>query len=52
MNELDEIAYTQQWYDSLHSQLGEGVCRQLGIYAIPEGFQKADKLSMQEFRTR
>ncbi len=30
--------FTAAWYDSYRSSLGEGVCRQLGIYAIPDDF--------------
>jgi len=36
--QFNETPYTQAWYDSLSSRLGEGVCRQLGIYAIPADF--------------
>ncbi len=38
VTEFDEIPYTQSWYDSLRNRLGEGVCRQLGVYAIPTDF--------------
>lgn len=27
--------YTPEWYQSLRQRLGEGICRQLGVYAIP-----------------
>ncbi|WP_437227246.1 glycosyltransferase family 2 protein [Planctomicrobium sp. SH661] len=30
--------YSQAWYESMRTLLGEGACRQLGIYALPEGF--------------
>jgi glycosyltransferase involved in cell wall biosynthesis len=30
--------YTAQWYAEMKSLLGEGACRQLGIYALPEDF--------------
>ncbi|WP_437186644.1 glycosyltransferase family 2 protein [Planctomicrobium sp. SH668] len=30
--------YTQAWYQQMLAILGEGPCRQLGIYGIPEGF--------------
>jgi glycosyltransferase involved in cell wall biosynthesis len=36
--ELDEQAYSAQWYARLRRALGESVCRQLGIYAIPDDF--------------
>jgi glycosyltransferase involved in cell wall biosynthesis len=32
----DEAPYTQAWYEKYRAGLGEGVCRQLGIYAIPD----------------
>ncbi|QDU44415.1 Undecaprenyl-phosphate 4-deoxy-4-formamido-L-arabinose transferase [Symmachiella dynata] len=38
MNESSESPYSQPWYDTLLKQFGEGVCRQLGVYAIPEDF--------------
>ncbi len=38
VTEFDEIPYSQAWYDSLRNRLGEGVCRQLGVYAIPDEF--------------
>ena len=28
--------YTRAWYEAFRKSLGEGVCRQLGIYAIPD----------------
>ncbi|HWL10118.1 MAG TPA: glycosyltransferase family 2 protein [Planctomicrobium sp.] len=31
-------SYTPEWYESMKATLGEGACRQLGIYAIPEDF--------------
>lgn len=36
--EAERRPYTQEWYEGLRHQLGEVVCRQLGIYAIPEEF--------------
>lgn len=30
--------YSDEWYDHLKRLLGEGACRQLGFYAIPEDF--------------
>src|SRR5579864_5135545 len=29
-------AYSRQWYEAFRDSLGEGACRQLGIYAIPD----------------
>lgn len=29
--------YSPPWYEKYRASLGEGVCRQLGIYAIPDG---------------
>lgn len=34
--ELDAPPYSPRWYESFRRSLGEGVCRQLGIYVIPE----------------
>src|SRR5262245_60531327 len=34
----DEAPYSQAWYEKYRAGLGEGVCRQLGIYVIPEPF--------------
>ncbi len=31
--------YTRPWYESLKAQLGEGACRQLGFYVIPDDFR-------------
>jgi glycosyltransferase involved in cell wall biosynthesis len=33
---VDLPAYSQAWYESFRNSLGDGVCRQLGIYAIPD----------------
>src|SRR5438876_12183549 len=33
---IDWPAYSRPWYESFRNSLGDGVCRQLGIYAIPE----------------
>lgn len=30
--------YSQPWYDAFRRSLGDGACRQLGIYAIPDDF--------------
>ncbi|WP_437193484.1 glycosyltransferase family 2 protein [Planctomicrobium sp. SH527] len=30
--------YTPEWYESMKATLGEGPCRQLGIYAVPPTF--------------
>jgi glycosyltransferase involved in cell wall biosynthesis len=30
--------YSQPWYDAFRRSLGDGACRQLGIYAIPNDF--------------
>lgn len=30
--------YSEAWYETLKSTLGEAACRQLGIYAIPDDF--------------
>ncbi len=38
VTEFKEIPYSIPWYRSLCARLGEGVCRQLGLYAIPEDF--------------
>lgn len=35
-NSLSAPPYTQAWFDYYRRTLGEGVCRQLGIYAIPD----------------
>ena len=34
--ELDAPPYTSAWYEHFRRVLGDGVCRQLGIYHIPE----------------
>jgi len=36
--EFNEVPFSVPWYNSLRARLGEGVCRQLGLYAIPEDF--------------
>src|SRR5260370_28748109 len=33
---VDLPAYSQAWYESFRNSLGDGVCRQLGIYTIPD----------------
>ena len=39
-SQLAEVARDpQRRIDALHALLGEGACRQLGIYPIPEGFK-------------
>lgn len=35
---LDATPYSREWYGTLQRLLGDGMCRQLGIYAIPEDF--------------
>ena len=35
----DARPYTQDWYDDLRTLLGPGACRQLSLYAFPEGFR-------------
>jgi glycosyltransferase involved in cell wall biosynthesis len=35
--EISEIPYSEGWYNVLRQRLGEGICRRLGIYAIPSG---------------
>jgi glycosyltransferase involved in cell wall biosynthesis len=32
----EHLPYTRPWYDAFRKSLGEGVCRQLGIYALPD----------------
>src|SRR5262245_50505013 len=34
----DDRPFTAAWYASMRRMLGESVCRQLGIYAIPDDF--------------
>jgi len=36
--EIDAPIYSAAWYNRLKGLLGEGACRQLGFYAIPEDF--------------
>jgi len=36
--DLDEVPFSQAWYDALCRRLGETTCRRLGIYAIPDDF--------------
>lgn len=38
VNEFVETPFSVPWYESLRTRLGEGVCRQLGLYAIPQDF--------------
>lgn len=33
---LDATPYSTEWYESLRKTLGDVVCRQMGIYAIPD----------------
>jgi len=35
--EISEVPYSEGWYNLLRQRLGEGICRRLGIYAIPQG---------------
>jgi glycosyltransferase involved in cell wall biosynthesis len=37
LSAVDLTPYSQPWYDHFRTSLGEGVCRHLGIYAIPDG---------------
>lgn len=32
----DPLPYSRAWYESFRRSLGEGACRQLGIYAMPD----------------
>lgn len=34
--EISEVPYSEGWYSVLRQRLGEGICRRLGIYAIPK----------------
>jgi glycosyltransferase involved in cell wall biosynthesis len=36
LSEMELVPYSQQWYDHYRRSLGEGVCRHLGIYPIPD----------------
>lgn len=36
--DMDAPQYSQAWYSHMKSLLGEGACRQLGFYALPENF--------------
>jgi glycosyltransferase involved in cell wall biosynthesis len=36
--EITAPPYTERWYASLKAILGDGACRQLGFYVLPEGF--------------
>src|SRR5262245_28479496 len=33
---VELVPYSQAWYDHFRKSLGEGVCRHLGIYPIPD----------------
>src|SRR5437870_10477316 len=33
---VDNPPYSRPWYEAFRASLGDGVCRQLGIYAIPD----------------
>src|SRR5207245_2648247 len=35
---LDERPYSAEWYARLRQTLGDAVCKQLGIYALPDDF--------------
>jgi len=37
--EMSAVPYSGEWYQTLKSLLGEGACRQLGFYAVPEDFR-------------
>ena len=32
------VPYSRDWYEALRDRLGETICRQLGLYAIPDDF--------------
>lgn len=34
--EMEALPYSRDWYEAFRRSLGDGVCRQLGIYAIPD----------------
>ncbi len=36
--DADVAQYTAEWYEARRRMLGANACRQLGIYALPEGF--------------
>ncbi len=36
LSAVDLTPYSQAWYEHFRASLGEGVCRHLGIYAIPD----------------
>jgi glycosyltransferase involved in cell wall biosynthesis len=36
LSTTEHLPYTRPWYDAFLKSLGQGVCRQLGIYAIPD----------------
>jgi glycosyltransferase involved in cell wall biosynthesis len=31
--------YSREWYEALRSRLGDSLCKQVGVYAIPENFR-------------
>jgi glycosyltransferase involved in cell wall biosynthesis len=37
--EMSAVPYSAEWYHTLQSLLGEGACRQLGFYAVPDEFR-------------
>ena len=37
--EMSAVPYSAEWYQTLKSLLGEGACRQLGFYAVPDEFR-------------
>ncbi len=37
--EMSAVPYSAEWYQTLKSLLGEGACRQLGFYAVPDDFR-------------
>jgi glycosyltransferase involved in cell wall biosynthesis len=37
--EMSAVPYSTEWYQTLKSLLGEGACRQLGFYAVPDEFR-------------
>jgi len=36
LSTVEHPPYSRPWYEAFRNSLGEGVCRQLGIYAMPE----------------
>jgi glycosyltransferase involved in cell wall biosynthesis len=50
--EFDHPPYSQPWYETLASRLGETTCRRLGVYAIPDDFMLSVVIPVyNEFKT-